>query len=191
MDVGIDFRATSGYVTDPAGCTYHLDETYPVTRGGATFGMDTGLGAANSRDRSTLVDPRLAGIVFRASTTAFFRLDLDATGSCSVHLALGDATGSNPVNWVLKDNTTTLVTYSGTASLSFQDALGNSYNAAAWPGSEQATVQTFASTILKLQANSAGGNNVVAHVRAVTGGGAAAAPWAYRFTRNLSGPSRV
>lgn len=38
VDVGFDFRATSTFVTDPANCTYVIDDLYPTTRGGVTFG---------------------------------------------------------------------------------------------------------------------------------------------------------
>src|SRR5581483_4227258 len=57
---GFDFRATSTYVTDPPTSTYVLAGTsYPTSRNGATFGWaNTAL--VQSRDRNTMVDPRLA-----------------------------------------------------------------------------------------------------------------------------------
>ena len=76
--VGINFRATAGFVTDGAGETYSLGEAYPVTRGGQTFGFDANI-TADARDRGGTSVNKLAGKVAAPSRT--FRWDLPSTGS--------------------------------------------------------------------------------------------------------------
>ena len=61
---GFDFRNTPTFVTDPSGDTYVGPTTaYPTKNNEGTFGwVKTSL--VQARDRSTAVDPRLAGINF-------------------------------------------------------------------------------------------------------------------------------
>lgn len=153
--LGWDFRATSDYVTDPSDCTYDIGELYPTTRAGVTFGWDVVAGS-DSRNRSTSVDPRLAGIVFINNSGLPFtwRLDLQASGDYQISLALGDAAGGNPqkVYFVLKDDTVPRITFSpiNTGSNQFADAAGNLWTAAQWPGSNVAVQKTFSSGILNI-----------------------------------------
>jgi hypothetical protein len=176
-DIGINFRATSGFVTDAAGETYCLAaDAYPTTRGGFTFGWEAG--PDGDRDRDSGHNRRLAGIHFSANTAHAFRLDLTA-GSYDVHAAFGDAASTNPAEWLLRDGTTTRVTYTGAGGFDqFYDATNVLRSAANWPGGELATTQNFSTGILRLKPNSGAGNNVVAHLRAVTaaGGGGTAQP---------------
>ena len=59
---GFNFRATAGYVSDPSNTTHVLATTaYPTKVGGVTFGW-LSVQRVASRDRSTQVDPRLAGV---------------------------------------------------------------------------------------------------------------------------------
>ena len=87
-----DFRNTSTYVTDPPGDTYVLPTTkYPTTVNGATFGWTTPA-LVGGRDRSTTVDPRLAGMDYANNgSPATFYVDLPAPGTYSLSLAMGDA----------------------------------------------------------------------------------------------------
>ena len=67
--IGFDFRASSNYVTDPAGDTYVLPSTaYPTTFNGVNFGW-TNVSLVQARNRSTGVDPRLAGMNFANERT--------------------------------------------------------------------------------------------------------------------------
>ncbi len=89
---GFDFRNTSTFVTDPSGDTYVGPTTaYPTKNNGGTFGwVKTSL--VQARDRSTAVDPRLAGINFANNgAPATFYVDLPSAGTYNLSLALGDA----------------------------------------------------------------------------------------------------
>ena len=90
--IGFDFRYTSTFATDPPGDTYVLaTTTYPTTFNGITFGWTTP-NLVQARDRSTQVDPRLAGINYAMNgTPATFWVDLPAPGGYSLSLAMGDA----------------------------------------------------------------------------------------------------
>ena len=181
LDIGINFRASSGYVTDGTGETYSLGEAYPTTRGGVTFGWDTDL-TSNTRDRNSGIDRRLAGIVFNNTVGRNFRLDLTSATDHDVHCAAGDIASINAALWDFQDDTTVFDATTGdpidAANGDFKDATDTKYSAANWPGSETAISRTFGSTIFKLQIRSASSsyNSVIAHVRLVqTGGGGGAA----------------
>lgn len=153
MTIGINFRATSGYVTDGAGETYCLGEAYPVTRGGYTFGFSTDL-TGNARDRDASNDRRLAGCVFQVNTagTADFILDLPAAGDYRIRAAFGDAGSLQYQLVVLKDGTTTLATiddYTGVDE--YEDITGAHYfSDTAWASSNVSADHTFAGTQLIL-----------------------------------------
>lgn len=176
FNIGINFRATAGYVTDPANCTYSLDETYPVTRGGVTFGWVDAAGG-NGRNRNNFIDPRLAGICYRndsSATKSRFRLDLPASGLIDVYCAAGDS--GNGAYLEIFDNTTSLATLipnrTGVASNTYYDAANAAYSAANWPGSNAKSTLTFATTTLIAKITpglSSGANYVINHLRAVQG----------------------
>jgi hypothetical protein len=99
MSYQLNFRSTSGYVTDGAGQTYVLaTDTYPTTRGGVTFGWETP-GPTGHANRSTSLDVRLAGIGYRVNSSGgaagIFRVALPATGTYNLRLAMGDANYSH------------------------------------------------------------------------------------------------
>lgn len=180
FDIGIDFRDTAGYVTDPAGYTYCLAELYPTVRGGATFGWVTAI-AGKTRDRSTTVDPRLAGIAFQGNTTtkATFRVDLPATGAVDIYCAMGDMGGANGTYLEIFDNTTSLgviVADGGPGVVpvgSFKDATNTTYTAANWPASNAKATKTFTTTtcIIAITPGTNTGNNyVIASLRLVQSG---------------------
>lgn len=92
QQLGFDFRNTAGFVNDPAGNVVVLSTTtYPAQANGLTFGwVNTSL--VQARDRSTTVDPRLAGINFvNNGQPATFYVDLPSPGTYKVSLAMGDA----------------------------------------------------------------------------------------------------
>lgn len=177
FDVGINFRGTSTYVTDGTNETYCLADAYPTTRGGATFGWNSSVSAA---DRNSGLDRRLAGINFNGAGPDTFRLDLPSTGSYTVYLSLGDAAASHADNQVIvKDNTTTLLTigpHLTDGTNSFYDATDTAYDSTNWPTSQMGSSLSFSSTILILEM-SAAANWTITHLRVVgSGGGGGGAP---------------
>lgn len=91
----INFRETAGYVTDDTGQTYCLNESYPTSRDGLTFGFTDGLGGDRVRNRDSGLDPRLAGGHFSNSSGSqdrvlVFELDLPTAGDYRVKIACGD-----------------------------------------------------------------------------------------------------
>lgn len=166
MSWGIDFRGSSGFVTDPAGTTYCLGDAYPTTRGGLTFGWET-ITFVNPLDRDNTVDARLAGInyVLNNVTPQTFRVDLpDGAGTRDIRLALGDVPSGQSVQYAeLLDNASTIATINdtdGTAAGHFDDANVSDFTAAAWPGGNTARTIATASSILKIRigANNGTGN---------------------------------
>lgn len=172
MDLGMNFRATSTYVTDGAQETYSIGELYPTTRGGATFGWSS---TPSTRDRSSAVDRRLAGVHTMSTIGQYFRVDLPAAGRYDVHLALGDQTQFNRIEWDLNDTGTVLAQYrNGGAQLSvanFMDATGMVRASADWPSQEAKLTCTFATTQLRLVvASTMIVSSVIAHLRVVSAG---------------------
>jgi hypothetical protein len=149
----INFRATSGFVTDGADQTYCLGEAYPTTRAGWAFGItSTPGGSAGTADRNSGVDPRLAGINYDTAQGNIwvFRIDLPAPGNYNIRLALGDdAVGFDQNKITVKDNASTILTVGPhtTHAGSFYDASGVEYSAANWPSNNTPVIVTFASTI--------------------------------------------
>lgn len=171
LDIGINFRGTSGHATDGTNETYCIGDQYPTTRGGVTFGWDM---TVNILDR-TSSDRRFAGINYNvSSTTPTFRLDLPATGSTDVHFAAGDIASSQWAAWLLKDNTTQFASTTSFTSAAdkFKDASNVELSSAAWPGSETKVTRTFGSTVLNILCNQSAATDVVAHVRVVQAGAA-------------------
>lgn len=154
--MGINFRASSDYVTDGTGETYSTGETYPTSRGGYTFGFDSSQTVA-ARDRNASVDRRLAGVIGVVSNQRTFRLDLPAEGAYNVCIAIGDYSyGTNQYYFQLLDNTTAFATRDDGTGLTanlYSDANGNEYNAATWPGSMTCVSRTFTSTVLNVKVN--------------------------------------
>jgi hypothetical protein len=163
-DKGFDFRGTSGYVTDPANCTYVLGEAYPTTRNSVTFGWEGT--TASVADRDAGISAKLAGINF-ANPAKDFRVDLPAAGPYLVSLAVGDqASGSNAVvTTIIKDTATTLMTLTGqTVTAEFYDATGALLTTAAWPAGNVAVEKTFATTLCRMSMSIPSGFWRVAHL---------------------------
>lgn len=168
LTAAINFRATSGYVTDGTGETYSLGEIYPVTRGGYTFGWSVDL-TGSSRDRASGNDARLAGLVFTNNTAHYFRIDLPATGTYDVRVAAGDAAATgNGALWDLNDTTTVLasLTKDSLTAQHFIDATDVDLINTSWPGSNTKITGVFATTQFRLKCRAVPvANNVIAHIR--------------------------
>src|SRR5690349_21720812 len=132
---GINFRNTSGFVTDGANESFEGNgsggltlPSYPrTTAQGNTVGWETPNGVTiDERDRNSANDRRIAGHHFNLSntTTKFtYRVDLTA-GDYGIQCAHGDANYSSPVQMEILDTNSSLGTYvSGStgASQSFKD----------------------------------------------------------------------
>ena len=165
---GFDFRNTSAYVTDPSTSTFQLCPTgtanpaYPTTKSvngqSITFGWESGTANVDSRDRNSGIDARLAGINFVPSTaggSGTWRVDLPSSGSWTLNMAMGDASGAQTINLNVKDTNTTLFSFANTAvaSGSFLDANGTAWTAANWPASNTSKTVTFTTTICRVVFN--------------------------------------
>jgi hypothetical protein len=175
---GFDFRNTSGYVVDPPGSTYVLSTTaYPTTVSGVTFGWaNTGL--VQARDRSTMVDARLAGINYvNNGSPAKFYVDLPSPGMYNLSLAMGDE--GYPQCWTqcqvqFLDGGTVVATVNGGQEGwgYFYDATGKNWSAAAWPGSNSATLVTMSGTRLTVVVgtnNNTGDITTIAYLGSMVG----------------------
>lgn len=164
---GINFRASSAYVTDGTGETYSLGEAYPTTRGGLTFGWSANrTGTARDRGNSGY-DRRLAGTVFSAnSTPTDFRIDLPSTGTAQIRLAIGDLASSQLNRLQLLDGATVFATLSGdTTSTQFIDATGVIRTDVQWPANNVALSHTFTTTtfIVRVGDGVTSANSAIAH----------------------------
>ena len=172
VDVGFDFRSTSGYVTDPTNCYFvGGSDAYPTTYGTVSAGYSANAPGANVRDRSASVDARLAGIHFTTvgQPAPEFRIDLP-NGTYNFYCALGDATSSYHANATLYDgpNTGAVLFSYGDLSVpagSFVDATGATYTAAAWPASNSPLSITVTQGYVTFKNYAASALTVWAHAR--------------------------
>jgi hypothetical protein len=169
---GIDFRSTSGYVTDPTNCNVEVDNsgtpTYPrTTTQGNTVGWETtGL---QGRNRNSGNDARIAGMHFGVgNANCDFRMDLPATGSYLISLAVGDPNYACNVLVDLIDTSASLGSLSTgatSAAQRFKDAINTEYTQTTWPTSQTPVSKTFATTICRFRVKpSAGTDSRICHV---------------------------
>jgi hypothetical protein len=177
---GLCFRDTAGYVTDSGSDTFAIVNlfgslTYPVVSPqGNTYGS-TVSNTPLTVNRTTSLDPRLAGIMYSPSNATRVRIDLPAPGSYNIRCASGDASFANRSEWDLYDDTAflaNLVTGS-VASGSFKDANDVSHTGANWPANNTPKIFTFSSSICVLRCAVTTGNSVMAYfyIEAAGGGG--------------------
>jgi hypothetical protein len=174
---GFNYRATAGYVADPAGTQFAgvpPSGNYPGA-GTVPAGWVTSTGIV-TRDRSTSVDPRLAGVVAinTVSTPIDYQIDLPYAGRYDVTVAIGDATSQQTGQRVrLYDDTTVLfdtgATQWTTQNGQFGDLTKTVFaNAAAWLAGQTPQRLTFASSklIVRLGGATSGANTTIAYVNA-------------------------
>lgn len=164
----INFRATSGYVTDGGGQTYSIGDAFPTLRAGLTFGWTSISGSIQTRDRTTSNGPRFAGINFSGSTGVNeFTITLPAPGVYKVNYAINDPGGESQSTQVtIKDNTTTLNT-SGTlvTTTNIYDINGTSYaSPSAYTAGTTPISLTFATTTFNLILTGSGGAGVITNL---------------------------
>ncbi len=160
---GFDMRGTSGYVTDPANCTYTLAETSDQNRNGIHFSWSA-TGSPAGADRSTSI-PKLAGINYTGpGNTITFNVTLPSSGDKDIRLALGDWSFSSwaGLQAIFKDNGSNLYTVgpSTPATGNVIDANGSEFTAANWDANNTTKRLTFATTSFSVQFSAAGGNYV-------------------------------
>ncbi len=148
--LGINFRSTSGYVTDGPNDTYCLRaDGYPTTRGGLTFGWADG-DSHDVRNRNSGIDVRLAGVHFNTSagTVAIFRLDLpNDADTYTITGAFGDASYAQSPYVELRDGATTVfktIDLNITGQDRWTDPNGSAqYTSAEWPGDNTTLEEVF------------------------------------------------
>lgn len=193
---GINFRGTSGYVTDGANEDYEISSTvnYPRTSAqGNNVGWETipsgGLFPGN--DDSTY-DRRIAGYAYNGSPTGVvtvYRVDLPSSGDYKIRVASGNKGYSRSVNIAVRDTTTSLGTLCSTTTTGsyYRDAVDAEYTAANWPGSNSQASLTFSTTICRIDLGLAGSKPYcfLNHLYIESAGGAATtrgAPFGTRGT---------
>ena len=200
---GIDFRGTSGFVTDPT--NYDNENggsssgqgaaaTYPRTSAqGNTVGWET---TFNFVDRSSSVNARLAGVNYIGSggATATYRIDLPATGSYGIQGAFGDqGSAQNTFTIQLEDTTTVFATPVNAQSSTidqFYAANGTQETEANWltnnpvagSGTDEIS-RTFTTTIFRIKLTGNSGAAVMASIFIRSGGGGGFTP---KLRRTLS-----
>lgn len=158
---GIDFRATLGFVTDPANYNFEPDPggttpSYPrTTPQGNTVGWETLTNAPAFRDRNAGNDARIAGgVLMGAADADVYRFDLPATGNYNIGLGAGDAVYTAVVGVSLFDTNSSLgalTTGSTSASQRFKDANNIEYTNVTWPTTQATILKTFATTICRFK----------------------------------------
>ncbi len=136
---GFDFRATVDYVNDSANASSVLpQDLYPTTGELATYGWQT---SASGSNRSTSIDPRLAGINYVVNgAQKTFSVNLPAPGTYNISLAMGDAAYPQcavlcQVQFLDDGRVLGTVSRSNSQAGYFFDAMGNPWSTAGWPNS--------------------------------------------------------
>lgn len=112
---GFNFRSTQGYVTDPANTVGFFGNAYPTSKTFGATNVNAGWdGAVNIADRSTSIDPRLAGgnTISQNGTTRKFRVDLPVSGVWTIRLAMGNPSFTRAASFDILDSDGTTVLYS-------------------------------------------------------------------------------
>src|SRR5208337_3616334 len=180
-DVGIDFRNSQNYVTDPAYAVFDNclnDGTAPQTRTNSNGQSVTWQWSQNcnaATDQSNSADPRLAGIgnVYTASGGETLTITVAQPGTYNIGFATGSAVGNQCgagkcPNFIFKDGAsgTQLFTVNpNNPGLGhFIDAGNNNWTAAQWPSSNQEQRVTLTGTTLTVSM-AAGNAPGIAHIR--------------------------
>ena len=180
-DVGINFRSTKNYVTDPAYAVFDNclnDGTNQQTRtnsNGYSISWQWSQKCNTAANESASVDPRLAGIanVFTASGGETLTITVPQPGTYNIGFATGNAAGGQCgagrcPNFIFKDGAsgTQLFTVNpnnpGTGH--FIDAANHNWTAAQWPTSNQEQQVTLTGTTLTVSM-APGYAPSIAHIR--------------------------
>lgn len=119
FDMGFDFRATAGFVTDPAYGVPVLAEAFPHTYtagNGNSINAGWSVAPGGSQDRTNTNDARIAGDNFtnNVGVPSVFTVDLSSgsnpgAGTYTIDLAMGDSQAGRVGDFKVKDNTTVLI----------------------------------------------------------------------------------
>jgi hypothetical protein len=165
---GINFRSTSGYVTDGADEDAETGTTanYPrTTAQGNTVGFEQA--SSYRADIDSARDRRLAGLAGTISNFEY-RIDLPSAGSYNVRFAGGDNSGFGAGAYCdVKDTTTSLgviVNDTPVSTGTMVDATNTEYTFAAWPGSNTAASLTFSTNICRFHIGNNSFDKLVSHI---------------------------
>lgn len=127
MPLGVNFRATAGYATDPAGFVAQTDTTLYSPSRGYGYINASGIG---TRNRHNSVPDQIRGMHYTASHGASFRMDLpNGAGRYRLRAAFCDVTYSNTIGWRIFDGDSGVeiaAVKNGGSSTSYYDTiLGN------------------------------------------------------------------
>ncbi len=109
---GFNFRATAAFVTDRASCTYVLNDQYPTTRDGVTFGWNTLGTNVVVYDRQTGYGDIPAGINCQINNGSqkTFSIDVPHPGRYEFRILLGDIAAQSRYYAIVSDGATPLFT---------------------------------------------------------------------------------
>jgi hypothetical protein len=134
--IGASFRGTAAFVTDQPNCYPALKTTiYPTAAGGTNFGFLNTNPPNDAVDRVATNDPRVAGVAYGYGTDTRFQIDLPASGTYTINMAVGDPGGGSPSDIEIWDGTTnsTVLLHVTQPGGQFADAHGTLYaDAASW-----------------------------------------------------------
>lgn len=189
-ETGCAFRATDAYVTDGSGddwvdSDFFAGGTYPTTlANGLTVGWQASTNGTDSRNRSTGVNVRLAGLHFNKTATeqVIFRIDLPGgAGAYNIRAAFGEPTYAVSDDYYqFRDDTTAFSTINhaaGHSAANWYDATDVLRTSSSdWTTNNARLNRTFSSSIFRLamgRGAGAAGNSVIAYlsVEAAAGGG--------------------
>src|SRR5208337_838479 len=181
-DVGIDFRSTQNYVTDPAYAVFDnclndgTNQQTQTNSNGQSVTWQWSQKCNGTLDESNSVDPRLAGIanLFSASFSGeTLTITLPQPGTYNIGFATGNAAGNQCSggrcpNFIFRDGAsgTQLFTVNpnNPGAGHFIDAANNNWTAAQWPSSNQEQPVTLTGTTLTVSIAS-GNAPSIAHIR--------------------------
>src|SRR5271157_5597841 len=180
-DVGIDFRNTQDYVTDPAYAVFDNcvnDGTTPQTRtnsNGQSVTWQWGQKCNQAMDQTNSVDPRPAGgaNVYTASGGETLTITVLQAGTYNIGFATGGALGNQCgagkcPNFIFKDGASGAQLFTVNPNNPgighFIDAANKNWTAAQWPASNQEQQVTLTGTTLTVSMAS-GNAPSIAHIR--------------------------
>lgn len=189
FDMGFDYRATAGFVTDPSYAVPVLAEVYPHTYTNVD-GKSINAGwatAPNPVDSSAGNDPRIAGVNYDFVQNDF-QVDLSSgsapgAGDYTLDCAVGFQSDTFTQRFQIRDTSTVLIDSGDviTASGHYIDAtLSDVAATTTWTGAT--TVKTFATTLVVFRIRITGVITTLAHFRLTLqtptpSGGVTGMPW--------------